>query len=74
MWNEGTVSVNGEIFHCWMKQYEEGSEYGINGGRISKLTIKRSGREVYNYDRGEDIAPIDKNTETALAIILKRNN
>ena len=74
MWNEGTVSVNGEIFHYWMKQYEEGSEFGINGGRISKLTIKRSGREVYNYDRGEDIAPIDKNTETALAIILKRNN
>ena len=74
MWNEGTISVNGEIFHYWMKQYEEGSEFGINGGRISKLTIKRSGREVYNYDRGEDIEPIDKNTETALAIILKRNN
>lgn len=74
MWKEGTVSVNGEIFHYWMKQYEEGSEFGINGGRISKLTIKRSGREVYNYDRGEDIAPIDKNTETALAIILKSDN
>ena len=74
MWKEGTVSVNGEIFHYWMKQYEEDSEFGINGGRISKLTIKRSGREVYNYDRGEDIAPIDKNTETALEIILKRNN
>ena len=74
MWNEGTVSVNEEIFHYWMKQYEEGSEYGINGGRISKLTIKRGGRVVYNYDRGEDIAPIDKNTETALSIILKSNN
>ena len=74
MWQEGTVSVNGEIFHYWMKQYEEGSEFGINGGRISQLTIKRSGREVYNYDRGEDIEPIDKNTETALEIILKRNN
>lgn len=57
-----------------MKQYEEGSEFGINGGRISKLTIKRGGREVYNYDRGEDIAPIDKNTETALEIILKSDN
>lgn len=74
MWKEGTVSVNGEIFHYWLKQYEEGSEFGINGGRISKLTIKRSGREVYNFDRGEDIAPIDKNTETALAIILKSDN
>ena len=74
MRKEGTGSVNGEIFHYWMKQYEEGSEYGINGGRISKLMIKRSGREVYNYDRGEDIAPIDKNTETVLAIILKSDN
>ena len=74
MWKEGTVSVNREIFHYWLKQYEEGSEFGINRGRISKLTIKRSGREVYNYDRGEDIAPIDKNTETALAIILKSDN
>ena len=74
MWKEGTVSVNGEIFHYWLKQYEEGSEFGINRGRISKLTIKRSGREVYNYDRGEDIAPIDKNAETALAIILKSDN
>lgn len=74
MWKEGTVSVNGEIFHYWLKQYEEDSEFGINGGRISKLTIKRGGREVYNYDRGEDIAPIDKNTETALAIILKSDN
>lgn len=74
MWKEGTVIVNGEIFHYWLKQYEEGSEFGINRGRISKLTIKRSGREVYNYDRGEDIAPIDKNTETALAIILKSDN
>ena len=74
MWKEGTVSVNGEIFHYWLKQYEEGSEFGMNGGRISKLTIKRSGREVYNYDRGEDIAPIDKNTETALEIILKSDN
>ena len=74
MWKEGTVRVNGEIFHYWMKQYEEGSEFGINGGRISKLTIKRSGREVYNYNRGEDIAPIDKNTETALTIILKSDN
>ena len=37
MWKEGSIKVNGEIFHYWMKQYEGGSHWGIEGGRISKL-------------------------------------
>ena len=28
MWKEGSIKVNGEIFHYWMKQYEGGSERG----------------------------------------------
>ena len=40
MWKEGSIKVNGEIFHYWMKQYEKGSEWGIDGGRISKLMLK----------------------------------
>ena len=38
MWKEGSLRVNGDIFHYWMKQYDEGSKWGINGGRISKST------------------------------------
>ena len=34
MWKEGSIKVNGDIFHYWIKQYEEGSEWGIAGGRI----------------------------------------
>ena len=41
MWKEGSIKVNGDIFHYWIKQYEEGSEWGIEGGRISKLMFKR---------------------------------
>ena len=42
MWKEGSIKVNGDIFHYWIKQYEEGSEWGIEGGRISKLMFKRN--------------------------------
>ena len=74
MWKEGSLRVNGDIFHYWMKQYDEGSEWGIDGGRISKLMLKRNGKIVYNYDRGLDVAPVDKNTAFALEILLHSEN
>ena len=74
MWKEGSIKANGEIFHYWMKQYEEGSRYGINGGRISKLMLKRDGEIVCNYDREWDIEPVDENTELAVQIILHGDN
>lgn len=74
MWKEGSLRVNGYIFHYWMKQYNEGSERGINGGRISKLMLKRNGEIVYNFDRGEDVAPVDQNTAFALEILLHSEN
>jgi hypothetical protein len=57
-----------------MKQFDEGSEWGINGGRISKLMLKRNGEIVFNYDRGEDVAPVDENTALALEILLHSEN
>lgn len=48
--------------------------YGIDGGRISKLMLKRDGKITYSYDRGLDIAPTDKATETTLAILMKEYN
>ena len=74
MWKEGSLRVNREIFHYWMKQFDEGSEWGIDGGRISKLMLKRNGKVVYNYDRGEDVAPVDKNTALALELLLHSEN
>ena len=44
MWAEGSIKVGDSIFHYWVKHYEEPSEdYGIDGGRISKLMLKRNG-------------------------------
>ena len=40
MCKEGSIRVNGEVFHYGMKQYDKGSEWGIDGGRISKLMFK----------------------------------
>ena len=70
MWKEGSIRVNGEVFHYWMKQYDKGSEWGIDGGRISKLMLKRNGCIVCNYDRGWDIEPADENTQLALELLL----
>ena len=67
--------VSNNIFHYWVKHFEEPSEdYGMDGGRISKLMLKRDGEITYNYDRGLDIPPADKETEMALAILMKEYN
>ena len=74
MWSEGSIKLGSDIFHYWMKQYDEGSQFGIEGGRISKLMLKRNGTIVCSYDRGWDIEPADENTATALAILMKDYN
>lgn len=68
LWQEGTVKVGGSWYRYWVKAYDEPSEYGIDGGRISKLTIKRQDEIVVNYDRGWDVEPADEGTQAALAI------
>lgn len=74
MWKEGSIKVNRDIFHYWIKQYEEGSEWGIEGGRISKLMLKRDSKIVCNYDSGWDIEPADENTRLALELLLHSEN
>lgn len=69
LWHEGTIGIpqedgSSKIAHYWVKAYEEGSAYGINGGKISKLMITIGGNTVANYDRGWDIEP-DENDEAA---------
>jgi len=51
MWYEG---IFGE-FSWSAKVFDEPSIFGINKGRISKLSIKYRGVLVYIYDRGLDI-------------------
>ena len=80
MWKQGAIGVkdsNGRMVSVsyWIKHYEEPSEeYGISGGRISKLMLKQDGRVVYNYDRGEDIKPQTPEAEKALTILIHEYN
>lgn len=74
MWKEGSILIGGKGYRYWVKQFDEGSQYGIDGGRISKLMIKRNGEIVCNYDRCWDIKPVDEDTEFMLAILIKDYN
>jgi len=75
-WAEGAVGP----YRWQAKVYEEGSEFGINGGRISKLTIwdeekrKKSNLSaacIVNYDREWDIKPKTKKAQKALEAVLE---
>ena len=68
------MKVKNSAFHFWAKCFDEPSEFGIDGGKVSKLMLKRNTKVAYNYDRGLDAAPADEDTEIALAILLKEYN
>ena len=74
MWKEGALKVYDSIFHYWMKFYEGPSEFGINGGKVSKLMLKCNGKIVCNYDRGWDVNLADPDTELAVELLLHSNN
>ena len=81
LWHEGTIGIpnkdgSSKIAHYWVKAYEEGSAYGINEGRISKLLITIGGETVANYDRGWDIEPAedDEAAQIAYNILLHEYN
>ena len=67
---------NGRIDNCeyWVKSYDEPSIYGIEEGRISKLTVKRDRREIMNFDRGWDLEPKTDADREVLAKILAKYN
>lgn len=79
MWKEGTIGIpkpdgSYKAVHYWIKVYEEGSQFGINGGKISKLMLKLDGEIIANYDRGWDVEPATKEANLALCILLNEHN
>lgn len=65
-WREAIIENKGKDYKVTFKQFDEGSEFGINGGRISKLTINLGKEKLANYDRGWDIEPTDDDTKAVL--------
>lgn len=76
-WFEGKVGP----YRWQAKVYDEGSEFGINGGRVSKLAIwdEKKRKEtsnfftacIVNYDREWDILPKTAKAQQALEAVLK---
>ncbi len=60
-WVEGREEMGvGLDIHFYAKVFEEGSEYGIDGGKISKLEIRLGNEILCNYDRGWDVEPTEE--------------
>jgi hypothetical protein len=75
MWKNGTIDVNGKLYDYQAKVYDEGSRFGIGGGRVSKLLVKRTEDKYWNnpvvsYDRGWDVEPADYGARKALEAVL----
>jgi len=70
MWGKG--NIDGYEYH--VKYFENGSHYGIDEGGISKLSIRKNGKELYNFDRGLDFDRLDKDGKAAYAKILEKYN
>jgi predicted secreted protein len=80
MWNQGTIWTNeGKVgYDYWVKHYGEPSEiFGIGGGRISKLEIRKHGeiQTLVNYDRDWDVeVPDHADVQAVYARLLKKYN
>jgi len=76
MWNEAIISCpeTGGKYKYWAKVYESASEHGINGGPVSKLTIRKLGetKDLYSWDRGLDVDCADDEVRKVLAVILAK--
>lgn len=79
MWHEGSISVpkadgSTVTVRYQVKAYDEGSVFGINEGRISKLWLQIGDCTVANYDRGWDVEPTCEEANLALCILLNDYN
>lgn len=75
MWYCGDITYTGLSFYYEVKVYDEPSEFGINGGRISKLLVSLDtyGHEIQaSYDRGWDLEPTTAEAKAVVDILLKR--
>ncbi|HRU98613.1 MAG TPA: hypothetical protein P5092_14415 [Ruminococcus sp.] len=74
MWTQNRITYNGKAYRYSVKHYEEPSPFGYKEGKASKIWIERDGRTVFNYDRGLDIRPADKDTKAVLQMLLDKFN
>ena len=70
-WQKG--EIDGDKY--WVLAFEEGSVYGIDGGRISKLDVRKPGGGfAANYDRAWDVLPFENKDQAVVSQIIKIYN
>lgn len=78
MWYCGDIEIDGLVFYYTAKVFEEGSKYGINNGRVSKLEIifESYGKREWQaqYDREWVIKPTTIYAEKAVEYLLEKFN
>ena len=74
MWSKGEIKIEGTKVQYWVKHYEEGSEFGIDGGRISKMECRANGKTILHYERGWDMEPETELGYQAYAILIEKFN
>lgn len=72
MWREGKFEIDRVLLEYSAKVYGEPSKYGINGGRTSKLEIKRcdNNETIVFYDRCWVVKPEGDLAKKALNYLL----
>lgn len=66
MWDEGMIAIDQKVVYTYfVKHFDERSQFGIDGGKISKLEIRQNNIISVHYDRGWITHPITE-VETAI--------
>ena len=71
MCESGILAIDGMNIVWNAKVFDEGSIFGINEGRISKLSAKIGNELLFVYDRGLDIKPQGEIAEKAFKTLIK---
>lgn len=75
MWDDGIVTIdNKTIYSYFVKHFNEGSKFGINGGKISKLEIRKNNVITVHYDRGWITHPVTEIETAIYDMIIKLYN
>lgn len=65
---KGKLQINGHQMEWVMRRSKGESFFGVRGGRIFKLLIKKDGEVTLEYERGYSKKPESEDEETSLCL------
>lgn len=81
MWKQGYITIDGHTFRWEAKVYEQGSVFGIDNGRISKLWLAEyvgdptssMCKEAACYERGWEHRPDTPQAQAAVKQLIEKS-